>query len=214
MKKNKEGVVKFEDECWNSFSVEAMEIAKAMLNKDPAKRITAKGALSHPWFFVQHNAQTRFPTTQDKMNKYNGINRFKIERIKPEFVMKYYTPLLQPVSNRPLTTYKTPQFPAKLIENWNGENVTEGRKVLNKVIFMRTLNEKGEINDNEMNFKGEDIDEPSLGLKVIAAIESSIKHKKDSIMPSSILTRQPNDTHNRVRMLNTMKCREVQMGLI
>ena len=196
MKKNKEGVVKFEDECWNSFNPEAIGLAKAMLHKDQLERATARSALSHPWFLAQHSTQTRFPTTQEKMNKYNGLNRFKMEKIKPQFMMKYCAPLLQSMLYKSMTTYKTPQFSAKSIESRNSENVTEGRKVLNKMILVKTLNEEEEICKSEMNFKSEDIDEPSLELKVIATIELSVKHNKASIMPSNLTRKLLHDRMN------------------
>jgi len=215
IKKNKEGVIKYEKECWNNFNPEAQKLAEAMLSKDPTKRITAEEALTHPWFSASHSSFSRFLTTQEKINRYNGCHRFKMERIKPEFVMKQYTPLLQPVVHKLTAASRTPQLPSKSIDKWKEENQMEGGKMLNKIILVRNLKEKGkieEIQENEMNFKNEDIDEPPLEHLRHAAIELTIKHKKDSIMPKERKSEGRIGPHdkcmNRV-ILNTIPCREL-----
>eukprot|EP00826_Nyctotherus_ovalis_P003476 TRINITY_DN10709_c0_g1_i4.p2 TRINITY_DN10709_c0_g1~~TRINITY_DN10709_c0_g1_i4.p2 ORF type:complete len:241 (+),score=69.04 TRINITY_DN10709_c0_g1_i4:1176-1898(+) len=183
MKKNKEGVVRFSDEHWKSFSPEAQRLAEAMLSKDPARRIAVREALAHPWFSAKHSAFVRTFSAHDKISKYNVFNRFKMERIKPEFAMHRYTPLLQPVLNRPTAASKTPQFVTKAIGK--GEGVAEGRKVLNKVILVRNLGEKEEESEGETNFNSDDIDEPHIDSRRLMAIELSVKRNKNSIMPEN-----------------------------
>ena len=41
--------------AWESLSKEAREVCEALLEKEPEKRISAKEALKHPWFFEGSN---------------------------------------------------------------------------------------------------------------------------------------------------------------
>lgn len=182
MKKNKEGVVRFADEQWRNFGTEAQRLAAAMLSRDPAKRVAAREALAHPWFAAKHNPFVRTLSAHEKITKYNVFNRFKMERIKPEFAMHHYTPLLQPVLNRPMAASKTPQLATKAMGK--GKAV-EGRKVLNKVILVRNLGEKEEESEGEVNFNSDDIDEPHIESRRLVAMELSVKHNKNAIMPES-----------------------------
>jgi serine/threonine protein kinase len=45
----KNGKLKFEANCWNNVSPEAMDFVKELLNTDPNRRLTVDQALLHPW---------------------------------------------------------------------------------------------------------------------------------------------------------------------
>lgn len=48
-----------EDEKWEKISLEAKDLLKELLHRDPSKRITTEDALSHPWF-KDMNRETAF----------------------------------------------------------------------------------------------------------------------------------------------------------
>jgi serine/threonine protein kinase len=45
----KEGIYTFPSPVWDSISESAKDLVTRLLEKDPAKRITAKQLLQHPW---------------------------------------------------------------------------------------------------------------------------------------------------------------------
>ncbi len=92
--KNKEGNVTFVEQYWSPLSPQARDIAAKMVAKNPAERLSAKEALKHPWFHMEHSSSPGLATAQENMRKYNDKNRFKMEKIKPEFSMVTCTPLL------------------------------------------------------------------------------------------------------------------------
>ncbi len=92
--KNKEGNVTFVESYWNPLSAEARDLAAKMVAKNPAERISAKDALMHPWFRMEHSSSVGLATAQENMRKYNDKNRFNMEKIKPEFSMVTCSPLL------------------------------------------------------------------------------------------------------------------------
>lgn len=53
LKSIKHGRYRFKEEYWNPVSHSGKEFIKALLNMDPAKRLTAKGALEHKWI-IKH----------------------------------------------------------------------------------------------------------------------------------------------------------------
>jgi hypothetical protein len=63
----------------------------------PEERITAKDALSHPWFTLENIGSSLLSDAQANMKKYHdGLNenRFNVGKIKPEFSMITCSPLL------------------------------------------------------------------------------------------------------------------------
>lgn len=58
------GEVKFPQKKWSNISLSARDLIENMLTYDPAKRITAKEALSHHWI--------RFDTEQGNKKLYMG----------------------------------------------------------------------------------------------------------------------------------------------
>lgn len=51
--KIKKGIYSFHDEYWADISAEAKDLISKMLTVDPAKRITAREALQHPYLKVR-----------------------------------------------------------------------------------------------------------------------------------------------------------------
>ena len=92
--KNKESNIVFVEPFWKVLSPEAKDIAMRMTAKNPEERISAKDALKHPWFHVEHTESAGLATAQENMKKYNDKNRFNMEKIKPEFSMVTCSPLL------------------------------------------------------------------------------------------------------------------------
>jgi len=70
-----------------------------MLVKDPSKRITAKQALAHNWFTLEHTGNSRWNVCE-KVKRHQGERIFNVSRIKPQFsyantyTFKYTKPLL------------------------------------------------------------------------------------------------------------------------
>jgi serine/threonine protein kinase len=94
LRKNKEGVVKFDDKHWEPLSPQARDLVSKLVAINPAERLTAQQALAHPWFNMDHSEAAVLSTAQENMAKYNAANRFNLEKIKPEFSMLSCTPLL------------------------------------------------------------------------------------------------------------------------
>jgi serine/threonine protein kinase len=55
-----------------------------MLIKDPSKRITAKQALAHNWFTLEHTSNSRW-SVYENVRRYQGESIFNVSRIKPQF---------------------------------------------------------------------------------------------------------------------------------
>jgi len=85
--KNKECNITFSEPCWNLISEEACDLAKKMLSKDPIDRPTAKKALSHNWFTMEHISNYMLSDAFENISKHQNENRFNVEKIKPEFSM-------------------------------------------------------------------------------------------------------------------------------
>lgn len=51
----------FPDEKWDKISYEALDFVRKLLEKDPAKRLSAKQALSHLWLRMNENGKTTAP---------------------------------------------------------------------------------------------------------------------------------------------------------
>jgi len=77
------GDLKFFSENWAKVSVESMEFCRALIEVDPAKRLTAKEALKHPWQEMQFNLAERAPdeklmnSVHDSIAAYGKLSEFK-----------------------------------------------------------------------------------------------------------------------------------------
>lgn len=54
------------------------------MNKDPGQRITAKQALGHSWFTLEHTNNSK-TSVHENITKHKGEGIFNVERIKPQF---------------------------------------------------------------------------------------------------------------------------------
>jgi serine/threonine protein kinase len=75
-------------------SPEGRDLAAKMLAKDPAERVTAKKALAHNWFTLEHTSNATLSDACENMKKYRDENRFNVQKIKPEFSMITCSPFI------------------------------------------------------------------------------------------------------------------------
>lgn len=76
----KNGKYSFPDPYWSPISNEAKNLVKGMMTVDPAKRLTTKQCISHPWLamFKQGSISTEpLSQAQDQLKKYNSARKFK-----------------------------------------------------------------------------------------------------------------------------------------
>ena len=95
--KNKDGTVSVTQSHWNFVSPDAKDLVLKMVAKNPQDRVTARQALEHRWFTLEHTSTCILSNAQDNMRKYHNKqneNRFNVGKIKPEFSMVTCTPLL------------------------------------------------------------------------------------------------------------------------
>jgi len=72
----KRGSFDFPVEEWKNISKEAKSLIKKMLEKDPAKRVTAKEALMDPWLCVERT-KALAPEMLEKLEKFAKHNKLK-----------------------------------------------------------------------------------------------------------------------------------------
>jgi len=82
----KEADFDFESQKWAGISSEAKDLIRVMLRSNPHHRITAKAALTHPWFQAQSN--TEVPTTVLHALKHYRAPR-KLQKEAMRIVVKY-----------------------------------------------------------------------------------------------------------------------------
>eukprot|EP00184_Porphyridium_aerugineum_P003732 CAMPEP_0184696982 /NCGR_PEP_ID=MMETSP0313-20130426/4123_1 /TAXON_ID=2792 /ORGANISM="Porphyridium aerugineum, Strain SAG 1380-2" /LENGTH=485 /DNA_ID=CAMNT_0027155741 /DNA_START=196 /DNA_END=1653 /DNA_ORIENTATION=+ len=98
--KIKEGQFTFPNEDWDDISAEAKRLIRGLLQVDPSKRLSARGALNHPWFEIQlnmtaeqqknlrakvENLSTNKPSNQRFKHAVQTIivaNRFQLHRLE------------------------------------------------------------------------------------------------------------------------------------
>lgn len=69
---------------WKSISPEGFDLLSQMLARSPSKRITAKQALTHSWFTLEHTEE-RGSSVRENVVRHQGGGIFDVGRIKPEF---------------------------------------------------------------------------------------------------------------------------------
>lgn len=85
MKANKKCDIKFNDKEWSQISPEGKDLTMMMLEKNPKLRLSAKEAMNHPWFTLEHFGANKLSIAQANINKYCNERYFNMEDIKPEF---------------------------------------------------------------------------------------------------------------------------------
>ena len=107
----------FADSHWTNVSKEAKDLVTRLVAKDPQERVTAREALSHSWFSLEHADSCLLSSALENMKKYHNKqneHRFNVEKIKPEFSTVTCTPLLNSrfsgagVQDSPLVLPRTP----------------------------------------------------------------------------------------------------------
>lgn len=66
-----------------------------MLEIDPEKRLSAKEALNHPWFTLEHIGSNILSIAQENVRKHCSDKYFNLEKKKPEFSSAFRTPNLR-----------------------------------------------------------------------------------------------------------------------
>ncbi|TPX55808.1 hypothetical protein PhCBS80983_g05013 [Powellomyces hirtus] len=72
-----EGQIAFRDADWKDISPGARNLVESILRIDPAKRITAREVLMHPWLNGEEAATPSASTVLDLMRSYNAERRFR-----------------------------------------------------------------------------------------------------------------------------------------
>lgn len=85
LKRNMECEITFESPIWSLLTSEAKDLTQRMLERDPHLRISAKDALAHPWFTLEHTSAAQLSLPQENVSKYCGDAHFNVESIKPDF---------------------------------------------------------------------------------------------------------------------------------
>jgi len=67
----------FLDDCWSNISMEARELICGLLGVDPATRLSASQALSHPWFKPDHGlvASKSLDPNSQYLKRFNTTTR-------------------------------------------------------------------------------------------------------------------------------------------
>lgn len=78
-RKIRKGQYEFHDEYWGSVSKDAKNLISSLLTVDPAKRLSAKEALSHKWMVADGKvlAAQDLGKNLDEFKKYNARRKFK-----------------------------------------------------------------------------------------------------------------------------------------
>jgi serine/threonine protein kinase len=86
LRKNMVCNISFESIVWSQVTSEAKDLVQRMIEKkNPLLRISAKDALAHPWFTLEHNSSNQLSLPQENISKYCGVKYFNMENIKPDF---------------------------------------------------------------------------------------------------------------------------------
>ena len=84
--------ITFDAPVWKQISSEGKDLTMKMIEKDPNLRISAKDALNHTWFMIEHLDKNSLSLMQENVSKYAGY--FDVETIKPKFGQIKFVPLL------------------------------------------------------------------------------------------------------------------------
>lgn len=150
----------FVGEEWNDITKEAIELIKAMLTKNPNKRLSAERCLNHKWFAMleenekqNKNFKSIQKNTINKMAQFVKENRLKkavLQFISTQFNLKSDEDELRELFKE-LDKDNKGQITKKAFENHlislYGE--TEGKEICNKIFEHLDLDGSGEISYDE-----------------------------------------------------------------
>lgn len=88
-----ECAIRFDGPAWNCVTSEAKDLAKKLLQKNPRLRLSAREALSHPWFTLEFAGSCTLSLAEENMSKYCNRGYFNLESIKPDFSTVRLSPL-------------------------------------------------------------------------------------------------------------------------
>ncbi|XP_046400494.1 calcium/calmodulin-dependent protein kinase type IV-like [Ischnura elegans] len=71
------GVYTFDSPCWDGISDSAKDLVSKLLQVDPAKRLTAKEALAHPWVCGETTNQDHMEATQKRLREVHAKRKFR-----------------------------------------------------------------------------------------------------------------------------------------
>lgn len=146
VRKNKECKIDFSAIQLSHISAEATDLLKKLLEVDPAFRISAKDALSHPWFTMETVNMRTLATALENIKKYANDKFFNVEKIKPEFSTLTCTPLF---NSRYATQNDSPLiFPSTYRSRENaGERGEEEKSHVN--CTLKTIERSGDTEHKE-----------------------------------------------------------------
>jgi calcium/calmodulin-dependent protein kinase I len=77
--KIKKGEFAFDPEYWNHISKQAKDLIRGLLTVNPADRLTADGALTHPWvgLTVEELSRINLDANLKEFKKFNANRKFK-----------------------------------------------------------------------------------------------------------------------------------------
>ena len=85
LRKNIECEICFTGPMWLKVTSEAKDLTQRMTEKKANLRISAKDALDHPWFTLEHTSSNKLSLPQVNIKKYCNGEYFNLENRKPDF---------------------------------------------------------------------------------------------------------------------------------
>ncbi|CDW72438.1 protein kinase domain containing protein [Stylonychia lemnae] len=74
--------LEFDPDEWSEVSMEAKDLLEKMLQKEPAKRISAIDALKHPWFAISHSDKANLDKRIfQRLKDFKAPQRFQVEAL-------------------------------------------------------------------------------------------------------------------------------------
>lgn len=195
-------------------SPEARDIVSKMITINPNERISAKDALEHRWFQIDHSGSNPLSSAQENMEKYSHKHRFNMEKIKPEFSMVMCTPLLNARANQhsPINTagYPVAQSPLVQHSGLNKEDQIKKGGILMRNIYGKPQEPKKESTfgrqtkeEDNGDFNEEEIDENDFHEKNEKI--SMIKTVKQTLVPHVLGDRKTQSPNKELQKNNNNK---------
>jgi serine/threonine protein kinase len=198
--KNKNEDVDLSGIHWSYVSKEAKDLVAMMVARDPKNRCTAKEALEHPWFSLEHTRNKNLSNAQMNMKKYQAEGRFNVSKIKPEFSMVTCTPLLNSRFNGKDSPLIVPKpihrrgITKKVPDTFLRRREPEEKKDRKAGLLIRDIHDKYKHHKETLANDSGDFDEDYMDEKPIG-IKENIK-AKNSIFPQGNIPMTPVVTYN------------------